>query len=320
MDLSFSVSAPKETGLKPSYDVVVLGGGPAGLTAGIYNSRARLATLIVEKQAPGGLVMTTEFIENYPGFPDGVAGPELGRAMQAQAQRFGAEIYRGEPEIIDLTSSPKRLKVGGKEIAARAVIIATGTTPRKLNVPGEAELAGRGVSYCATCDGPFFSDKELVAVGAGNSGVQESIFLARFASKVTVVEFLPTIQAEQILVERFQATGKGSFILNHEVLAIEGDEKVSGVRVADRDSGEEKVIPAAGVFIRIGLLPQTELVKGKLELDRWGYIKTDGKLATSAEGVWAAGDVVSNATRQITAAVGSATTAALEAEHYLSAK
>lgn len=320
MDISFSVSGPARVELKDAYDVVIIGGGPTGLTAAIYASRARLSTLVVEKGAPGGLVITTEWIENYPGFPDGVAGPELGRAMQTQAQKFGTEIFRGEPEDLDLASSPKRLKLGSKEITAGAVIIATGTTPKKLQVPGEKELAGRGVSYCATCDGPFFKDKELVAVGAGNSGVQESIFLAKFASKITIVEFLPTIQAERILVERFNHTQKGSFILNHQVIAIEGDDKVTGIRIKDRQSGEEKNIPADGVFIWIGLKPQTEAFKNIIDLDEWGYVTVDDVLRTNVEGVWAAGDVVCGATRQIAAAVGMGATAAIGAEHYLAGK
>ncbi|MBD3286846.1 FAD-binding protein [candidate division WOR-3 bacterium] len=320
MEFSFSVSGPSKVDLADSYDLVIIGGGPTGLTAAIYSSRANLHTLIVEKGAPGGLVATTEWIENYPGFPEGVAGPELGRAMQQQAQRFGAEIFHGEPEGMDLRSNPKKITLGGKPVTADAVIIATGTRPRKLGVPGEVELAGRGVSYCATCDGPFFQDKELVAVGAGNSGVQESVFLAKFASKITIVEYLPTIQAEKILVDRFNRTGKGSFLLNHEVISIEGEGKVSGVRVRDRESGKEKVIPCSGVFIWVGLKPQTEGFKGLVKLDEWGYVEADEELRTDIEGVWAAGDVVSGAVRQIAAAVGSGAKAAIGIEHYLSTK
>lgn len=320
MEFSFSVTGPPKVDLKDSYDVVVIGGGPSGLTAAIYTSRAQLSTLVVNKGAPGGLVATTEWIENYPGFPDGVAGAELGRAMQSQAQRFGTEFASGEPEEIHLAADPKVIRVAGQDIKARAVIIATGTTPKKLNVPGEREFHGRGVSYCATCDGPFFADKELLVVGAGSSGVQESLFLAKFASKITIVEFLPTIQAERILIERFKKTGKGSFLLNQEVLAIEGEETVTGVRVRDRDSNEEKLIPAGGVFIYVGLEPQTEAFADQLKLDQWGYIEVDSNLRTNVEGVWAAGDVVSGATRQIAAAVGSGTIAAIEVEHYLSSK
>jgi thioredoxin reductase (NADPH) len=318
MDLNFSVSGPASVDLKESYDVIIIGGGPTGLSAAIYASRARLSTLIIEKAVTGGLVTTTEWIENYPGFPEGIAGPELGRAMQTQAQKFGTEIFHGLPEIVDLKGDLKRIKLGAKEVTARAVIVATGTRPKKLAVPGEAELAGRGVSYCATCDGPFFKDRKLVAVGAGNSGVQESIFLAKYASSITIVEYLPTIQAEKILVERFNATGKGSFVLNHQVLAVEGTDKVEGVRVKDRDTGEEKVIACDGVFIWVGLTPQTGLFSDVLELDEWGYVKTDAKMATSVKGVWAAGDVVSGATRQIACAVGTGATAAIEVEHYLS--
>jgi len=320
VEFSFSVTGSPKVDLKDSYDVGVIGGGPAGLTAAIYASRARLSTLVINKGAPGGLVATTEWIENYPGFPEGVAGAELGRAMQTQAQRFGAEFFNGEPEAIDLAADPKILRLAGREIKARSVIIATGTTPKKLGVPGERELYGHGVSYCATCDGPFFKDRELVVVGAGSSGVQESGFLAKFAAKITIVEFLATIQAEGILVERFKKTGKGSFLLNHEVLAIEGDRTVSGVRVRNRSSGEEKLIPSGGVFVYVGLEPQTGAFADQLKLDQWGYIEVDSDLRTSVEGVWAAGDVVSGATRQIAAAVGTGTIAAIEVEHYLSSE
>lgn len=300
--------------------MVVIGGGPAGLTAAIYASRARLSTLVVNKGAAGGLVASTEWIENYPGFPEGVAGAELGRAMQTQAQRFGTEFFSGEPEETHLASDPKIIRLAGQDIKARSVIIATGTTPKKLGIPGEKKLYGHGVSYCATCDGPFFKDKELLVVGAGSSGVQESLFLSKFAAKITIVEFLVTIQAEGILVERFKKTGKGSFLLNHEVVAIEGKDTVTGVRVRDRSSGEEKLIPAGGVFIYVGLEPQTGAFADQLKLDQWGYIEVDSDLRTSVEGVWAAGDVVSGATRQIAAAVGTGTIAAIEVEHYLSSK
>jgi len=320
VDLTFSVSAPSRVGLKDSYDVVIIGGGPGGLTAAIYASRARLSTLVVEKGATGGLAATTEWVENYPGFPDGIAGPELARRMEEQAKRFGAEIFFGQPENLDLVSDIKTIVLAFKKISARAVIIATGTIPRKLNVPGEKELAGRGVSYCATCDGPFFKNRELVAVGAGSSGVQESIFLTKYASRITIVEYLPTIQAEKILVERFSALGKGSFLLNHEILRIEGKEKVSGVRVRDRSSGEEKLIPCEGVFVWVGLLPQTDAFKDVLRLDKWGYIEVNSNLETSAPGVLAAGDVVSGASRQIAAAVGSGAAAAINVEHYLASK
>jgi thioredoxin reductase (NADPH) len=320
MEFSFSVEAPKSTDVKDSYDVVIIGGGPTGLTAAIYSARASLSTLVVEKGVTGGLVTTTELIENYPGFPEGVSGSELGRSMEEQAKRFGAEVFRGEPQVVDLTSSPKLLKIGAKDVKARAVIVATGTTHKKIGVRGERELAGRGVSYCATCDGPFFKDKELVVVGAGNSGVQESVFLAKYASKITIVEFLPTIQAERILVDRFLATGIGSFITNHEVVSIEGSENVEGVRIRERGSAEEKTIPCSGVFIWVGLIPQTESFKNTLELDQWGFVKTDEHLETNVEGVWAAGDVVSGATRQIAAAVGSGATAAIEVEHYLTSR
>ena len=320
MELSFSVSGPPQVDLKELYDVVIIGGGPAGLTAAIYTSRAQLSTLVINKGVAGGLAATTEWIENYPGFAEGVAGAELGRAMQSQAQRFGTEFFTTEPEAVNLSADPKTVRVRGKDIKARSVVIATGTTPKKLRVPGEAELYGRGVSYCATCDGPFFKDKELVVVGAGSSGVQESLFLSKFAAKITIVEFLATIQAEKILVERFNNTGKGSFLLNHEVVAIEGKDTVRGVRVRDRGSHEEKLIPAGGVFVYVGLLPQTEVFKDTLKLDKWGYIQTDRSLRTSIEGVWAAGDAVSGATRQIAAAVGTGATAGIQVEHYLSSK
>lgn len=318
MDFSFQVKAPESSLLKELYDVIIIGGGPTGLTAAIYASRANLTTLVAEKGVTGGLVTTTEWIENYPGFSEGVSGSELGRAMESQAKRFGAEIVIAEPEIVDLGSSPKIVRIAGKEIRSRAVIISTGTTHKKIGVPGEREFAGRGVSYCATCDGPFFKDKELVVIGAGNSGVQESLFLAKYASKITIVEYLPTIQAEKILQNRFLAWGKGSFLVNHEVVSIEGGEVVSGVRVRSRATSEEKVIPCSGVFIWVGLIPQTASFKGLVELDQWGFVRTDERQRTNLAGVWAAGDVRSDSIRQIAVAVGQGAAAAIEVEHYLS--
>ncbi len=318
MEFSFQVKAPESSLLKELYDVVIIGGGPTGLTAAIYAARANLTTLVAEKGVTGGLVTTTEWIENYPGFPEGVSGSELGRAMESQAKRFGAEVLIAEPEIVDLESSPKVLRVAGKEVRSRAVIIATGTTHKKIGVPGESEFRGRGVSYCATCDGPFFKDKELVVVGAGNSGVQESLFLAKYASKITIVEYLPTIQAERILVDRFLAWGRGSFVTNHEVVAIEGGDVVTGVRVRSRATSEERVISCSGVFIWVGLIPQTEPFKGLVELDQWGFVRTDERLMTNLAGVWAAGDVRSDSVRQIAVAVGQGASAAIEVEHYLS--
>ena len=299
------------------YDVLIFGGGPAGLTSAIYTGRAQLKTLMIEKLMPGGQVATTDWVENYPGFEEGIAGWDLVQHMEKQARRFGLEVVSGTIDTVDLKSDMKRVRVGSSEYEGRAVIIATGMEPRLLGVPGEKTFKGKGVSYCATCDGPFFKDKDVVVVGGGSSGVQESLFLSRFVKKIQLVEIMDHLNAEKILQERARKDPKFSFFLNHEVLSINGDQKVESVTVKDQATGDEKVLHAEGVFIWVGFLPNTDFLEGKIELDQWGYIVTDTELVSSVSGVFAAGDVRKKRVRQIATAVGDGTVAAESAIHFL---
>lgn len=316
--LSFSIGSESgEAKIEDSYDVVILGAGPAGLTAAIYTSRAKLKTLVVEKEAVGGEAAATDLIENYPGFPEGITGGDLAQKMEEQAKRFGAEIVFADVESVELQGNPKSLVINGKRVEAKAVIIATGTSPRELGVPGEKEFKGRGVSYCATCDAPIFAGKDVAVIGCGNSGLQEGLYILKFAKSATFVEFLPTIKAEKILQDRIKAQPNVTCLLNHEVVEIKGDVMVNAIVVRDRATGETKEIPVQGVFVYIGLLPNTELFKGKIELNKWGYITVDRKLQTSVPGVFAAGDVIDKDVRQVATAVGDGATAAVSAQSYI---
>lgn len=307
----------KKIELQDFYDVVILGGGPAGLTAAIYTARARLRTLVIEKKEIGGEAAATDVIENYPGFPEGINGHALADRMVQQAQRFGAEIYYGEVMNLNLTSSPKTLSLGDQPISAHSVIIATGTSPKLLNVPGEKELKGRGVSYCATCDGPIYAGKDIAIIGGGNSGLQEGLFILKFVKSITLIEYLPKLNAEKILQENFQSHQNTTTLLNHQVLSINGTGKVESVTVKDRATGETKRIPVEGVFVYIGLIPNTELFQGQLELNQWGYIVTDERLQASVPGVFVAGDVRDKGLRQVATAIGDGALAAVSAEKFV---
>ncbi|OQX88695.1 thioredoxin-disulfide reductase [candidate division KSB1 bacterium 4484_87] len=299
------------------YDVVVIGGGPAGLTAAIYASRAKLKTLIIEKEEIGGEAAATDMIENYPGFPEGINGHALADRMVEQAKRFGAVVYYGYPTNFDFSSQPKTFQLEGKTISAQTIIIATGTSPKMLNVPGERELKGRGVSYCATCDAPIFAGKDIAVIGCGNSGLQEGLFILKFVKSIKFIEFLPTIQAEKILQDKIQAHENTTCFVNHQVISINGKDRVESITMKDRESGEEKVIPAEGVFIYVGLIPNTDAFKGQLKLNDWGYIVTDDNLMTSVPGVFAAGDVRDKGLRQVATAIGDGAVAAVAAEHFV---
>ncbi len=301
MELIFGPSTQKSS--KKEYDAIVIGAGPAGLTAAIYLARAKLSTLILEKLVPGGLAATTDKIENYPGFPEGIGGEELTSRMEKQAVNFGVDIVLEEVLDVDFLSNPKIIKTRDGEYTGKGIIIATGTSPRPLNVPGEQRFRGKGISYCATCDAPFFQDKEVVVIGCGNSGIQEGIYLKKFAKKITFVEFLPHMTAEKVLQERVRDIDNVEFLLNHQVTAFEGEEKLTGVRVKNRETGEEFLIPADGAFVYVGLKPNTEFLKGKVDMDEYGFIKTDEKLKTSIPGVYAAGDVRTTMLRQVATAV-----------------
>ncbi|KPL05216.1 MAG: thioredoxin reductase [candidate division Zixibacteria bacterium SM1_73] len=300
------------------YDLIIIGGGPAGLTAGIYATRGRLDTILLDKLNPGGTVATTEWIENYPGFPEGIVGAELMKKMEEQARKFGLQVIPTKEVLaVDFKNKIKTIKVDDGEYKAKSIIIATGTEPKKLNIPGEDKFRGRGVSYCATCDGPFFKDKDIAVIGAGNSGIQEGLYLLRFVKSETVVEFLPHMTAEKILQERALKEQRMKFYLNHMATSINGETKVESITIKDRQSEEEKTIPVQGVFIWVGLIPMTGFLKGQVELDKWGFIVAGDDTKTSAPGVFAAGDARQKILQQITTAVGDGATAAFMAERYL---
>jgi thioredoxin reductase (NADPH) len=299
-------------------DVIIVGGGPAGLTAGIYVARARLEALLVEKQAPGGAPALTERIENYPGFPEGISGFELVDLMRRQAEHFGLRINPFNP-LAGLRDEGgiKVLETDEGELESRAVILATGMRPATLGVPGEEEYHGKGVSYCATCDGAFFRDSVVAVVGGGNTAVEEALFLTRFANKVIVVHRRDRLRAGKILQERILAHPKIEMKWKKVVKEILGDRKVEGLLLADVDGGGEEEIKVDGVFLYVGNIPNTEMLRGSIELDPNGFIIADASLETSLKGVFAAGDARSGAVWQVAAAVGDGVRAALNAQFHV---
>lgn len=300
------------------YDVIIIGGGPAGLTAAIYASRERLNTLLLEKGLCGGLPVVTDLVENYPGFPDGIKGMELVDKFKKQAQRFGANIIEFK-EVERIRPAGKRIKVQAaeEEYSAYAVIVASGSIPKKLNIPGEEKYRGKGVSYCAICDGPLFKDKDVLVVGGGNAAVAEALFLAKFARRVTLVHRRHEFLAAKIFQERLQRDERINLLLDHTLTSINGGELVSSVTVKDSKTGEEKTLKVSGVFIYIGFLPNSKFLEGVVELDASGYIKTDKKMQASVPGIYAAGDVCPKDARQIVAACGEAAIAAISARDYI---
>jgi len=285
------------------WDLVIVGAGAAGLTCAIYAGRARLKTLVLERMMPGGQLVLNHIIENYPGFAEGVTGFQLAEQMHLQAARFGAKIETAEVQALRL-SDPFHVVTSTGDHRARAVLIATGCSPRKLGVPGEKELYGRGVSYCATCDGPLFTGKPLVVVGGGNTAIDEALFLSRFASQVTVVHRRDQLRADPILQERAFENPKIDFLWSHVVTEIVGDHSVQAIRARHVVSGAETQRPAAGVFIAVGEIPQTDFLPPEIARDGAGYIIADHHLQTSVPGIFVAGDVRAGAYRQIAAAVG----------------
>lgn len=300
------------------YDVVIIGGGPAGLTAGLYAARARLKSLLIEKALPGGLVTTTEWVENYPGFEEGIMGVELAQKMEKQATKFGLEIIQESVIDISLHDKVKRITLeGGRDYEAKSIILATGAHPRPLKIEGENEFRGRGVSYCATCDGAFYRGKHVAVAGGGDSAVQEAIFLTKFAETVWVIHRRGQLRAEKILQERAFSNPKIKFVWNSVVEKITGKEGVEALHVRNVKTGERSVIQAEGIFIYIGYNPNTEFLKGLVKLNENNYIITDDNMCTSVPGIYAAGDVRNKPLKQIATAVGDGATAAMAAEKYI---
>ncbi len=300
-----------------SKDLVVIGGGPAGLSAAKYGARAGLDTLVIEKAMPGGHAATTHYIENYPGFPEGISGFELAERMKKQVLRFDVEIAGTEVQEILCKESKFILKTDSREFEAAALIIAIGTDWKKLNVPGEDRLRGRGVSYCATCDGPLFKQRKVGVIGCGNSGIQEGKFLLQFVTHVTFVEYLPEVTADKLLYDRIKDDERVEFFLNHEVVSIDGEERVESITVKDRATQEETKVSLDGVFVYVGLEPNTGMLKSLVELDDKGFVAVNERMETSAQGIFAAGDICSKTIRQVVTACAEGATAAINAYHYL---
>ncbi|HVW80056.1 MAG TPA: thioredoxin-disulfide reductase [Mycobacteriales bacterium] len=299
-------------------DVIIVGSGPAGYTAGIYTARANLHPLLIEGFQFGGALMNTTEVENFPGFPDGVMGPELMDMMRKQAEKFGAEIVTDDATELDLTGDVKRVTVGGETYQARSVILAMGSAYRELGVPGEKELSGRGVSWCATCDGFFFRDQPIAVVGGGDSAVEEATFLTKFGESVTIVHRRDSLRASKIMAERAAANPKIKFAWNSVVRSVAGEDKVSGLVLEDVVTGETSTLPVGGVFVAIGHDPRSELVKGQVTLDPDGYVVVDSpRTHTNLPGVFACGDLVDRTFRQAITAAASGCAAAIDVERYL---
>jgi thioredoxin reductase (NADPH) len=299
-------------------NVIIIGSGPAGYTAAVYAARAQLEPLVFEGSQYGGALMTTTEVENYPGFRDGIMGPELMEQMREQAQRFGAELRAEDVESVDLTGEVKKVVANGVEYEAKAVILAMGAAARYLNIPGEQELLGRGVSACATCDGFFFRDHDIAVVGGGDTAMEEATFLTRFAKSVTVIHRREEFRASKVMLERARANEKIRWQLNTQVTDVLGDGTVSSIKVKDTQTGAESELPVTGFFLAIGHDPRSALVKGQVDLDAEGYVLTKDKSSyTNLDGVFAAGDLVDHEYRQAITAAGSGCSAAIDAERWL---
>ncbi|MEE6281688.1 thioredoxin-disulfide reductase [Georgenia sunbinii] len=305
-----------------THEVVIIGSGPAGYTAAIYSARANLAPVVLAGAiTAGGALMNTTEVENFPGFPEGVMGPELMEKMQGQAERFGAEVRYDDAVSVELAGDVKVVTTGeGDVLRARSVILANGSAYKELGLSGEQKLTGRGISYCATCDGFFFRNQHVIVVGGGDSAMEEATFLTKFADKVTVIHRRDELRASKIMADRAMANDKIEFAWNSEVIEIQGEEKVSGVRLRDTVTGEERDLDATGVFVAIGHVPRTEMLAGQVELDENGYIVVAApSTVTNLPGVFACGDAVDHTYRQAITAAGTGCAAALDAERYLAA-
>jgi len=304
------------------YDVIIVGGGPAGMTAGLYAGRGRFKTLLLEKLITGGQVMTTEHVDNYPGFPEGVAGFELSQRMRDQAERFGVEIRSAEVTALK-PGQPYHTIVleGGEAIVGRAIIIASGAQPRRAGFPGEEEFTGRGVGYCATCDGALYRDETIAVVGGGDTALQDAVFLTRFAKKVYLIHRRDQFRGARLYQEKVFANEKIQVIFDTVVTRIMGDKNVTGVQIKNVKTGQESELAVTGVFVFVGIQPITGwLSPGLLDQDEVGFIRTDDNMATNIPGIYAAGDVRVKLLRQITTAVGDGAVAAFAAEKYLEAQ
>jgi len=298
-------------------DLIIIGAAPAGLTAGLYAARARLKTILLEKLSPGGQLVTTDLVENYPGFPEGISGFELVDRMKRQIEKFDLEIRTGEVIRLELSEEKKVVITDKEKFESRALILACGATPRKLGIEGEAVLTGKGVSYCATCDGPFYRDQEVAVIGGGDTAVEEALFLTRFAGKVHIIHRRDELRAIRLLQERAFASEKIGFIWDTIRVRITGSTAVEGIDLKNVKTGEEFHLPVDGVFTFIGYTPNSELVKDQLDLDEHGFVLTDNNMETSVPGVFAAGDIRSKLLRQVSTAVGEGATAAFAAEKFL---
>lgn len=300
------------------HDVIIVGSGPAGYTAAIYAARAELAPVVFEGVEFGGSLMTTTEVENFPGFAEGIQGPDLMDQMRSQAERFGADLRMDDVDRMDLTGDVKSVWVGDEEHKARAVILATGAAPRYLGVPGEKELLGHGVSSCATCDGFFFRDHDIAVIGGGDSAMEEATFLTKFAKSVTIVHRREEFRASAIMLERARANEKIRFATNKVVDEVVGDGSVSGLKLKDTVTGEISELPVTAMFVAIGHDPRSQMVADQVDIDESGYVKVASpSTRTSLPGVFAAGDLVDSHYQQAITAAGTGCTAAIDAEHYL---
>lgn len=306
----------KDSGRK-HFQAVIIGSGPAGLTAAIYLGRSKVETVVFEKLVPGGYIVNVERIENYPGFVEGIPGEKLGKLYAVHAEKFGAEIKTEEVTKLTLNEVPFRIETSHGSYTSDSLILATGTSNKKLGVPGEEEFTHKGISFCATCDAPFFEGEDVVVVGAGNSGVQEALYISRFAKHITIIEFLDHSTCEPILIDRLNENEKIELLTSHSVVNFKGEKFLSNVDVKDIKSGEVKNLKVKGAFIYAGEVPNNDLVKDQLKLDEKGFIVTDEHLRTSVKGVFAAGDVRNTPLRQVATAIGDGAIAGHEVYKFL---